>query len=163
MGFTTSQAALLLSAGGALALLGRLGSGFAADRRSGRHLPVIMIHLVIGAAGIALISFDQGMLVLVGTLVAFGIGWSWPGVMIFALVRLGRDSPGSASSAVQGGNFAGAALGPVLFGYLVSTTDYAVAWRVSAATMLVAAGLVLLARRIFVADRRRRPPVRAFH
>lgn len=160
VGLTTGQAAMLLAAGGALSLVARLGSGFAADRRSGRHLPVVTVHLVVGAVGVVLLSFGQVPVLVVGTLLAFGVGWSWPGVMLFALVRLGRDSPGSASSAVQGGNFAGAALGPALFGLLVSTLDYPTAWRVAAAVMVAAAGLVLAARRMFVLDQRRRPPVR---
>lgn len=83
----------------------------------------------------------------------------WPGVLLFALVRVGRDSPGTASSAVQGGDFAGAAAGPALFGSLVATTDYPTAWR-AAVAMLLGGLLLVVTRAMFLADRRHRPPAR---
>lgn len=161
-GLTTDQAALLLSFGGACSLLARLGSGLAADRRSGWHLPVVSLHLGVGALGVVLISLEAPTPLVLGTVIAFGVGWSWPGVLLFALVRVGRDSPGSASSAVQGGNFAGAALGPALFGYVVATAGFVPAWRLAAVAMVAGALLLVLARGMFVSDRRRRPPARAF-
>lgn len=157
-GLTITEAALLLSVGGALSLAARLGSGFAADRRTGRHMPVVSLHLVVGALGLLLLAVDGRVPLVVGSLVAFGIGWSWPGVLLFALVRVGRDSPGAASGAVQGGNFAGAALGPALFGWLVAGTDYPTAWRAAAVAMLIGGVLLLLARQMFLTDRRLRPP-----
>lgn len=161
-GLTTDQAALLLSFGGACSLLARLGSGLAADRRSGWHLPVVSLHLGVGALGVVLVSLEAPASLVLGTVIAFGVGWSWPGVLLFALVRVGRDSPGSASSAVQGGNFAGAALGPALFGYVVATAGFVPAWRLAAFAMVAGALLLVLARGMFVSDRRRRPPARAF-
>lgn len=160
LGLSPARSGLLLSAGGALALVARLGSGFAADRRVGRHMPVVAIHLVVGAAGIWLLSLEDVATLIVGTLIAFGIGWSWPGVLLFAVVRVGRDSPGPASGAIQGGNFAGAALGPVLFGYLATTSGYPTAWRAAACMMLVATALLAIARRMFIVDRQKRPPQR---
>lgn len=157
-GLTTAQAALLLAAGGAFSLAGRLGAGLAADRRTGRHMPVVSLHLGVGALGLLLISLGHPAALVAGAVIAFGVGWSWPGVLVFALVRVGRDSPGSASSAVLGGNFAGAAVGPAVFGYLVGAAGFPVAWNVAAGAMLLAALLVVLARSAFVADARRRPP-----
>lgn len=160
LGLSPARSGLLLSAGGALALVARLGSGFAADRRAGWHMPVVAAHLVVGAVGVSLLSLEDVTMLVVGTLIAFGIGWSWPGVLLFAVVRVGRDSPGAASGAIQGGNFAGAALGPALFGHLATASGYSTAWRAAACMMLIAAALVAIARRMFVGDRQRRPPQR---
>lgn len=160
-GLSATEAAVLLSVAGLVALAARLASGFAADRRGGRHMPVVTLHLVGGSVGLALLSVDEVGLVVLGALLGFGIGWSWPGVLLFALVRLGRDSPATASSAVQGGNFAGAALGPALFGQLVAGAGYATAWRAAALAMLAGGLLLLVARRMFLDDQRRRPPANA--
>ncbi len=160
LGLSPARSGLLLSAGGALALVARLASGFAADRRVGWHMPVVSAHLLVGAAGVFLLSLQDVATLVVGTLIAFGIGWSWPGVLLFAVVRVGRDSPGAASGAIQGGNFAGAALGPVLFGLLATAVGYSTAWRVAAGIMLASAALLVIARRMFIADSRRRQPQR---
>lgn len=160
LGLSVVNSGLLLSAGGALALVARLTSGFAADRRVGRHMPVVGAHLVVGASGVLLLSVEDVPTMVVGALIAFGIGWSWPGVLLFAVVRVGRDSPGAASGAIQGGNFAGAALGPALFGYLATASGYPTAWRAAACMMLIAAALLAIARRMFIADRQHRPPQR---
>lgn len=121
-------------------------------------MPVVSLHLVVGALGLLLLAVDGRAPLVAGSLVAFGIGRGWPGVLLFALVRVGRDSPGTASGAVQGGNFAGAALGPALFGWLVTGTDYPTARRAAAVAMLVGGVLLLLARQMFITDRRLRPP-----
>jgi MFS family permease len=158
VGLTPSQAGVLVACGSAVSVLLRVVSGGAADRRKGRNLPVVSAYLAAGAAGMVVLSFDQVPLLVVGAVVAFGIGWAWPGLLLFAVVRVGRDSPTAASGAIQGGAFAGGAAGPVLFGLLVAGTTYPAAWRTAAAVLLVAAVLALLARRMFVRDLSRRPP-----
>ena len=103
-------------------------SGFAADRRNGRNLPFVAGHLVLGPVGFLLLSQSELPLLVIGALVTFTFGWSWPGLLMFAVVRVGRDRPAAASSAVQAGGFFGGAVGPVLFGLLLSATSYPIAW-----------------------------------
>jgi len=158
VGLTPSQAGVLVAAGSALSVLVRVLSGALADRRNGRNLPVVSAYLVVGAVGMVVLSYDHVPSVLVGTLVAFGIGWAWPGLLLFAVVRVGRDSPAAASGAIQAGAFAGGACGPALFGLLVTVTSYASAWRTVAAVTLLSALLLVVARRMFVRDLTRRPP-----
>jgi MFS family permease len=158
IGLTPAQAGLLLAAASALCVLGRIVSGIAADRRDGQHLSVVAAQLAGGAAALVLLSVGSVPTLLVGAVVAFGIGWSWPGLLLFSVVRAGRDNPAGASSAVQVGAFTGGAAGPVLFGLLVAATSYPVAWRTAAAALVVAGGLVLVARRMFLSDLVRRPP-----
>jgi MFS family permease len=90
-------------------------------------------------------------------MLAFAIGWAWPGLLLFAVVRVGREAPGAASGVVQAGAFVGGATGPALFGLLVSTTNYQFAWRVGGGCMLLAGGLLGLARRAFLRDLQSRP------
>jgi fucose permease len=100
--------------------------------------------------------------VVVFGFVAFALGWSWPGLLLYAVARVGRDAPGQASSVVQAGAFAGGALGPVLFGLVVGQVGFEAAWFTAAAAFLVAAVLALVARSGFRKDLRRRPPARPF-
>jgi len=160
VGLDPGTAGLLLAGTSALCIVARVLSGLAADRRRGRNLPVVAALMTLGAAGLALLSVANVPALVVGAFLAFAIGWSWPGLMLFAVVRVGRDSPATASSAVQGGAFAGGASGPLLFGLLVAATSYPVAWRTAAAVLFVAAVLALVARRLFLADLARRPPSR---
>lgn len=156
-GMPTSVAGLFVAGCSALAIVGRLYVGAAADRRNGRNLPVVTWQMGLGAIGMALLALGTGPAVVLGGLVAFALGWSWPGLLIFAVVRLGRDRPNSAAAAVQSGAFAGGAFGPLVFGLIAGAFGYPVAWFVMAVGMAVGAGLLMLARRVFVADLKLRP------
>jgi MFS family permease len=160
VGLAPGTAGLLLAAASALSVLARILTGVVADRRRGRNLPVVSGYLLMGAVGLGLLSVGDVPMLVVGALVAFGIGWAWPGLFLFAVVRVGRDSPATASGSVQAGAFTGGAAGPVLFGLLVAATSYPTAWRTAAAVLVVAAVLLMVARRMFVNDLRRRPPSR---
>jgi MFS family permease len=156
-GMSPARSGLLLALGAAVCATGRVLSGIAADRRQGRNMPVVAAQMAAGAVGFWLIAQPDPRLLVVGALVAFGLGWAWPGLLIFAVVRVGRDRPATASSAVQAGGFAGGALGPPLFGWLVTGSSYETAWLTAGAVLLVAGALLLLARRMFLHDLAVRP------
>ena len=63
----------------------------------------------------------------------------------------------AASGAVQAGAFAGGASGPAVFGLLVTHVGYPFAWRGASLLLMLAAGMVLLARRLFQRDLEVRP------
>lgn len=157
VGLGLGAAGLLLAASSALSIGARIASGIAADWRGGRNLPVVAVQLAVGAVGLVLLSTGGTTALVAGALVAFGVGWSWPGLLIFAVVRIGRETPALATSVVQVGAFIGGASGPGLFGLLVHTSSYVAAWRSAAAGLLIAAVLVLIGRRMFLADQVRRP------
>ncbi len=158
VGLTPTEAGVLMAVGSALNIAGRVFSGHRADRRDGRNLPVVALQLLVGAAAVALLSVPSTWTLVPATLLAFGLGWSWPGLLLYAVVRVGRDSPGSASGVVQAGAFVGGAIGPALFGLVVGHLGFAAAWRMTALLFLVAALLVVYARRLFIADLVARPP-----
>lgn len=158
VGLTPSEAGVLMAAGSALNIVVRVFSGHRADLRHGRNLPVVAVQLLIGAVSLAVLSISSPWSVVPAALFAFGLGWSWPGLLLYAVVRVGRDSPAVATSVVQAGAFVGGAAGPVLFGVVVGTLGYATAWRMAALLFLGAAILVLVSRRLFIADLVARPP-----
>jgi MFS family permease len=58
----------------------------------------------------------------------------------------------------RAGAFLGGATGPALFGAVVAVSGYETAWRIAALLFAIAAALVFLARRLFIADLLARPP-----
>lgn len=157
VGMTPSQTGFLMAAGSGLSIAARVLTGHLADRRSGRNLPVVAAQMFVGSAALAVVSIGSIPTLWVSAILAFAVGWAWPGLMLFAVVRVGREAPGAASAAVQAGAFVGGAAGPVLFGLLVSHTGYPFAWRMASLFLLTAAGLVMLARRLFLQDLETRP------
>ena len=65
---------------------------------------------------------------MVGALVAFALGWGWPGLFNLAVVDRNREAPGSATGVSQTGIYVGAAAGPAAFGALAHTAGYGTAW-----------------------------------
>jgi predicted MFS family arabinose efflux permease len=86
-----------------------------------------------------------------GALVAFALGWGWPGLFNLAVVDSHRETPGAASGVSQTGIYVGAAGGPAAFGALYTEVGYSAAWLAVAGLTLLAAAVMWLAAR---ADRR---------
>lgn len=162
VGLTPSQAGALMAVGSGMNIAARVLAGHLADRRHGRNLPVVAAQMLVGAVSLAVLSVGTPATVVLAGFVALALGWSWPGLLLYAVVRVGRDAPGHASGLVQAGAFAGGAAGPAAFGAVVGLVGYGAAWQGAAALFLLAAGLVLLARRMFIADLVARPPIEPF-
>jgi MFS family permease len=159
VGLTPSQAGTLMAVGSGLNIVVRVTSGHLADRRHGRNLPVVAIQMGIGAVALACLAVPAVPVVVPAGLVAFALGWSWPGLLLYAVVRVGRDAPARASGWLQAGAFAGGAAGPAVFGVVVGAAGYQAAWLGAAALFAIASLLILVARRVFIADLVARPPV----
>jgi MFS family permease len=158
-GFTPSGAGVLLGCGSALGVGARVLVGWLADRRDGGHLRIVTAMMASGAVGMALFATGDTVGFTVGTALVFALGWSWPGLMTFAVVRLNPSAPAVATGYTQTGVFAGGATGPLVFGLLVSGGSYRLAWSAAALAMLAASALMHTGRRMLLADRARRAPV----
>ncbi len=152
-GFTLSEAGVLLGGGSALGIATRIGAGWLADRRAGGHLVIVAAMMATGAVGMALLATAAVPAFFLGTALVFGVGWSWPGLMNYAVVRLNPTAPAVATSYTQLGVFAGGATGPLAFGLLVQGGGYRLAWSVAAVAMLLAGALMLAGHRMLVAGR----------
>lgn len=163
VGLTIGQAGILLAAGSAASVLMRVYIGFRADRRHGGNLSVVTAMIGAGALCLALIGgLAEPWAVIVFGLLAFALGWSWPGLMLYAVARVGRDAPTQASSVVQAGAFVGGAVGPALMGWVVFVVGFREAWWCAAGAFLVAGALTMLSRVGFRRDLHRRPPAEPF-
>ncbi|MET9329520.1 MFS transporter, partial [Tsukamurella sp. NPDC003166] len=150
LGMSEHRAATAAGVGSLLSVVARVATGVLADRRGRAHLPAAAIQVAVGAVALAVLSVPHLAAFWPGMLVAFSIGWAWPGLLILAMMRLARDSPGTVSGLVQGGMFLGGALGPSLFGATVAAAGFTVAWLAAAAVMAAGAALLLVARRAFL-------------
>ena len=145
-GVPPARAGLLLAAGSMLSVFVRLIVGRRADAREGGHLQDVAAMLAVGSLGMGLLATGSTVLLLPGAVVAFALGWGWPGLLNFAVVRLHPAAPAAATSITQAGVFAGGALGPLAFGVLVVTWSYAAAWSVAGVALVTAAVLMRLGR-----------------
>lgn len=155
-GFTASGAGVLLGCGSALGVAARVLVGWLADRRDGGHLRIVTAMVATGAVGMGLLATGTTAGFYAGTALVFGLGWSWPGLLTFAVVRLNPTAPAVATSYTQTGVFAGGAAGPLVFGLLVTAGSYALAWSAAALAMVGASALMHTGRRMLLADRARR-------
>jgi MFS family permease len=154
-GLSLSAAGVLLGSGSALGICARIGVGWLADRRGRGHLAIVAGMMATGAVGMSLLATGAVPAFFAGTALVFALGWSWPGLMTFAVVRSNPSAPAVATSYTQTGVFAGGATGPVVFGLLVQAESYSLAWSVAAGAMLAAAGLMVIGRRMLLAGRLR--------
>ncbi|WP_436795939.1 MFS transporter [Actinospongicola halichondriae] len=133
-GLGESAAGFVLMGGSAVGIAMRLLAGQRADKRGGRHLPVVSALLVGGAIGYLFLAPGEVLTHLLGAAVAFGSGWAWPGLFNLAVVRLNPSAPGAATGITQTGVYVGALAGPILFGLVVDAWGYELAWSLAAAS-----------------------------
>ncbi len=152
-GLRAGTAGLLLALGSATGITVRVLFGILADRMNSGRLRLVSGMLVVGAVGFALLASGIHGLLVVGTLLAFGAGWGWPGLFNFAIVRTNPGAPAAATGITQTGASGGAAIGPLVFGFLVEATSYNTAWMVSGAIAVAAAGAILVGRSLLVQDK----------
>ncbi len=90
-------------------------------------------------------------LLVVGVLLAFGAGWGWPGLFNFAVVKSNPGAPAAATGVTQTGASAGAALGPLIFGFVVQASSYSTAWMLCGVFALLSLTAILIGRQMILA------------
>jgi MFS family permease len=154
-GLRVETAGLLLALGSAVNIAVRVAFGHIADGMSGGRLLLVAAMLGIGVGGFVLLATGESGLILPGALLAFGIGWGWPGLFNFAVVKTSPGAPAAATGITQTGASGGAALGPLVFGLVVEAASYDAAWLLSGVVALVAMVVILIGRRMLLRDRGR--------
>ncbi|MHA4946226.1 MFS transporter [Micromonospora sp. SD19] len=147
-GLSPGLAGLTLTLGSAVCVAARVGAGWLADRRDTGHVALIAAMLLVGAVGLGLLAVTGSVPLVVGVVLGFGLGWAWPGLMNFAVVRLHPQSPAAATSITQTGVYAGGCLGPLSLGPLAAHLGYPAMWTTAAVAMLLAAALMLAGSRL---------------
>lgn len=154
-GIEPGPAGLALTLGSLVCVLARIGGGWQADRFPTRQVGVISALLATGAIGLALLAVPSDLTLILGIVLAFGLGWSWPGLMNFAVVRLHPQAPAAATSITQTGVYAGGCLGPLCLGTVAGNAGYPAMWTVACVSMLCAAALMVVGSRALRSSGRR--------
>ena len=144
-GETPASAAVLLAIGGWLGIAARILVGAFSDRLPDPllHLRATAVMLTAGCAGMVGLAVGGTHVVLVAaTFVAFGLGWSWPGLLQHAAITTHPENPAAATGFMQTGTFLGALLGPLVFGIVAQQSSFSLAWIIAAAS--TAAGVAFL-------------------
>jgi predicted MFS family arabinose efflux permease len=152
-GLSPAAAGWLQALGSSLAVGARLQAGRLADAQPSGHLRLVTVMLAGGAAGYLLLGAGGAPAIVVGTMLAFALGWGWVGVFFFAVVRLNPEAPGAATGVVQTGDFAGSLVGPIVFGSLASGGTYQIAWFVAATLAILGAGVTSTIARVAANER----------
>lgn len=143
-GFAESSAGILLAVASGLGMLMRLIAGWTIDRRAAGGLATISLFLALGAIGLAVLAGGIEPAVVIGSLLAFTLGWGWSRLFTFAVVHRNPEAPASATRITMTGVYVGAAAGPALFG-LVAETSFTAAWVIMSAALPIGASLVTIA------------------
>jgi predicted MFS family arabinose efflux permease len=147
VGIGEGTAGLLAAVSSGLSLVVRVTLGARADRRRDYGLGTVVVLLAAGSVGFALMATDAIPSFVAGALLAFTLGWGWPGLFNLAVVASNRETPGSATGVSQTGIYVGAGAGPAAFGLLYAHAGHGTAWLAVAATTLLAAGVMSMAAR----------------
>lgn len=157
-GVAPDTAGVLLALGSGVGILSRIMTGVLADRRGSRHLLVVVWMMLGGSAGLLVLAAADTLWVLVlGTLLAFGLGWSWNGLFAFVVVLRNPLSPAFATGVIQTALAGGGIVGPPVFGLLAEGWSYSAAWSGAALASTCGALLMIVGRRASRAARVDRP------
>lgn len=154
-GVGLAQAGVFFAVGGVSGTAVRLLGGWWSDHARFGRLTISSAMLAVGSAAFLGLGLLDAALLLPLTVLAFGAGWGWNGLILAAVVDAYPHAPAAATGVTQAGLYAGAVGTPVLFGFLVQYVGYAAAWSSAAFSLLLGATLLLVGARMLPA----RPPI----
>lgn len=139
-GMSPSTAGFVFAAAAGSGLVLRITWGAVIDRHPHRSPYVFMANLLLGGVvGYLMLTIGTPVTIAIGAWLAFASGWTWTGLLHFAVVRDNRTHAALATGTLQTGVSLGSAGGPLLFGLIVEATSYRTGWFVAAGTSLAAA------------------------
>ena len=147
-GVEPSAAGVLVAVCSVVGITVRVVAGAYTDKRGSNGLGLVAFLLLLGCLGYVALATGQRPLLFVGSLVAFGAGWGWPGLFHFAVVSINPEAPAAATGLTHAAVSFGSAVGPVGFGLIAEAGGYGWAWAAVAIVAGLAAGLILAARSV---------------
>lgn len=141
-GLSEGAAGLLLSAGAFVGVLVRIAIGTRLDQMTVSPMSVAAVLCVVGAMGVAALTVGSPIVIVLGTLVAFGTGWVWPVLTNFGIIRANQGAAAAATGITQTGVYVGVFSAPLITGVIIDRFGFAAMWAVTAVVMLVGAAIV---------------------
>jgi MFS transporter, OFA family, oxalate/formate antiporter len=142
VGIARSTSSMVATAIPLTSIVGRLSSGWLADRFNKKQIAVGFI--IIVGSGLLFFSYvsDERMWLLIPFVILFGTGWGSDITIMAALLReyFGRSNLGTIFGSIMGLALLGAVIGPILAGWVFDNLgSYHAAWLLSAGLVFVAA------------------------
>ena len=125
----------------------RLSWGFLADRYEFDRFKAVSMLLTFGSAAFVLLAIGSKISILLGSLISFGIGWAWPGLLLLGVIAQHPDDPGAATATLQPSIRVGAMVAPLGFGIVVDHAGFELAWALAVCSTLIGAMLMAAASR----------------
>jgi MFS family permease len=147
-GIDQGTAGLLLALGAAVAIVSRLVTGRLVDRWRSHHLLVAAAMNAAGVLGYVLLATGSAAATVAGTVAAFGLGWGFSAILFFAIGRMYPSTPGTAAGIVLTGGSLGGIATNIMFGFVIESLSFAVAWMMMGGWSLISTALLLVARRV---------------
>ena len=144
-GMSPGSAGVLASVANVIAFAAMFGAGSLVDRE---HESCLFGHrriVRVCRRRILVAQFGGRALSIAGAVLVYAAGWAWTGLFQFSVVLSHSHAPASASGVTETGLAVGAAAGPLLFGLVAAEISYRVAWGGAAASVAIAASVILLA------------------
>lgn len=141
------RAALIFGGSNVIGIAMRISAGVYATRVGSTGFVPVASMMCLGGLGALLLSAESPLFLIVGSTLAFSLGWGWPGLLFFAVMQARPESPGRASAAVHAGGLLGAGMGPIVAGAIGASFGWDAMWAVIGALSVVGAGFVLVAAR----------------
>jgi len=142
-GFSPSAAGTIYALFSAIAAATRIFLGWYSDRHPGINSYLLATCLLgVGVVGNVLFAMQYGWALLVGALLSYALGWAWPGLLQWSVVRDNRLAVHEATGFFQSGTSLGAGVGPIFFGSVVSASSYQAGWLIAGLLGLVATALL---------------------
>ncbi len=151
-GYSESSAGLILGIGGLIMIVARLSWGFLADRFEFDRFKAVSMLLTFGSAAFVLLAIGTKTSILLGSLISFGIGWAWPGLLLLGVIEQHPDDPGAATATLQTSIRVGAMVAPLGFGIVVDNSGFELAWVLAFFSTLIGAILMAGASRALRSD-----------
>jgi predicted MFS family arabinose efflux permease len=152
-GVEEAAAGVIVALSGAIGMGSRIGFGWFVDGRSST-LPynASIGMLILGSGGFVLLSFGRPVAFLAGSVIAFGAGWGWQGLLNFAVLTGASAGAARATGRLLTGFASGSAFGPLVLGQVAEGFGYPVMWRAAAVLALIGATVIAFTRRGLMAD-----------
>ena len=148
IGWQEISAGQLLAVASSISITMRVVIGGLADRFKSDGLIWVAMFIAVGAASFFLLGFSEFSLFYAAVFViAFGIGWGWPGLFQFAVAIKNENQTAVAAGIVQAGVWVGGVVGPLSFGLIAERSGFSVAFFTGAVVQLIAVGFIVFAKR----------------
>lgn len=147
-GWEEISAGRLLAIASFLSIAMRVIVGGLADRFKSDGLVWVATFIGVGAVTFFMLGFSEFSLFYASVyVIAFGIGWGWPGLFQFAVAIKNESQTAVAAGIVQAGVWVGGVVGPLSFGLIAQRYGFAVSFFTGAVLQVISVGFIVYAKR----------------